>query len=57
MSKYKYIYKGKEEVHIPYVGTFKPGDEVYEVSKRIIHPDFEEVEIKDKDFKSKLRTK
>lgn len=43
MSKYKYIYKGKEEVHIPYVGTFKPRDEIYEVNKPIIHPDFEEI--------------
>lgn len=57
MSKYKYIYKGKEEVHIPYIGTFKPGDEVYDVNKPITHPDFEEVTVKDKDFRSTKKEK
>ncbi len=42
MTKYHYIYKGSDEVHIPYVGTFTPGQEVT-VEKPIDHPDFEEV--------------
>lgn len=42
---YTYTYKGTEEVHIPQVGTFKPG-ETKEVRARIVHPDFEEVKEK-----------
>lgn len=40
--KYRYLYRGSQPVNIPYVGTFKPGQE-YEVNRPINHPDFEEV--------------
>ncbi len=47
----KYVYKGKETVHIPYLGTFEPG-KVYEVERGINHPDFERVNVEAKSEKS-----
>lgn len=43
MAKYKYT--GEQEVNIPYVGNFVPG-EVYELDSEIEHPDFVKVEDK-----------
>lgn len=44
---YTYKYTGSEEIHIPQVSTFKPG-ETKEVRARIVHPDFEEIKGEEK---------
>ena len=49
MTKYRYTYKGKEEVHLPLHGILaKGGDEktVYETDVPIKHEDFDRVEDK-----------
>ena len=48
----RYKYTGSEEVHIPQLGTFKPG-EVKKVEAKINHPDFEEEKGKEETEKSK----
>ena len=49
---HRYKYTGSVEVHIPQVGTFKPG-ETKEVEVKITHPDFEEEKGRETSKKSK----